>query len=237
MSEINYLLYRFLKSVLFVRGRDGIGISFIPIVNDIDNNNNVANKTMKRLDTRYFENSFVMKLGVKKFVSSLVNLIMFNSIRDNYVLIHSRAVPENESNTKSLQPVRYKNTVIVHNGTIYNDKQILTDLYNKYNTREFIDSLAIAKYINDNYDMIFNKKNGKIFNDVKGSYSVIGVYQNRYMFYLVNYQPLYKYQLNTDIIDLDVYTNIEPEVIDNEIRDEIIKCVNEIEPYSFGIIN
>jgi len=236
MSEVSYLLYSFLKSTLFVRGRDGVGISIVYI--DQDDNNDI-NK--KRFLTRYFNDKDIFDLGISKFVNALVNMVLFNSgVKPVYVLIHSRAIPENEVNVKSLQPVRYKDTIIVHNGTIYNDKEILSELYNKYkNKYEFIDSLAIAKYVNDNFSKIFSNKNNtdKIFNNIKGSYSVIGTHQNRYLFYIVNYQPLYKYQLNTNIIDLNIYTNIEPEVIDSEIKNETIKCVNEIEPYNFGVIS
>jgi glutamine phosphoribosylpyrophosphate amidotransferase len=199
------VLGKFLSEITLIRGRDGIGITVYDI-------------TKQRFKSLYINSATIVKFPKNKLFDVILNFIQNNINECGYVLIQSRAIPETEPQ-KMLQPIRYKNIILIHNGLIYNDKQILQ------NSEDKLDSLALAHYI---------QKNGlseKIFTVVKGSYVSLFVDTNKKTLnYVVNYMPLYKYTINDD---LNIYTNIEPSCIQ---KHEYLTCVEDIRPYSFGIL-
>jgi len=204
-------LFKFLYDNLLIRGRDGIGLT-------------VYDVNINKFKTKYINKDVIIKYPKQKLISSIVNIIRNYTDKISYVLIHSRAIPETENNNM-LQPVRYKNIILIHNGLIYNDKDILPNIYN-----DKIDSLAIAYYINQ------NGLNDQIFQDVKGSYTVLYIDNDNNTFgYITNYQPLYKYTYDNNVIS--IYTNIEPAYL-NTVKDEFIDdiCIEDIKPYSKGFI-
>jgi hypothetical protein len=200
-----HLLGKFLSDITLIRGRDGIGITAFDI-------------EKQRFGSLYIDKSTIIKYPKNKLFEIVLNFIAKNISEVGYVLIQSRAVPETEPQ-KMLQPIRYKNIILVHNGLIYNDKQILP-----YNDNK-LDSLALAYYIQR------NGLTSSIFIDVKGSYASLFIdTDKKTLGYVVNYMPLYRYTLKND---LNIYTNIEPNYIQD---DEIFVCVEDIQPYSMNLL-
>ena len=213
------LLEIVLSDLLFIRGRDGIGIA-------------ILNDSNTKFKTKYLSKDIIINMPNIKIVSSIVNYIANNSwVRR--ILVHSRAVPETESN-KGLQPIRYKDIVLIHNGLIYNDKEIYKTYDKRFLNKQYIDSYSIAVLLNNKYNNGLSI-NDTVFDNLKGSYAVLYTVRNdNRIRYLVNYNPLFIYKF---FDNFTVYTNIEPEYYDFEFvkfLQEYEYCIKEIEPYSFS---
>jgi predicted glutamine amidotransferase len=212
----NFIIQDILNKILFVRGRDGVGIA-------------IYGHTIKELRTWYIPRNIIREYKLNRIITA-IGLRIFGMISHcneciYSVLIHARAIPETE-NQKGLQPVRYKNIVLIHNGLIYNDKEILPAKYHGY-----IDSLALAYYLNSRKNIT-----EQIFNEIRGSYSVLYIDMNDdSLNYITNYMPLYRYRINDN--ELSIYTNIEPKyVVDGTSKYSKHLYAEDIKPYSFGTI-
>lgn len=122
-----------------------------------------------------------------------------------------------EMTHSDIQPYRVGKWVIVHNGTIANDKELNRRYGFKPPTR--IDSWVIAALL-DKYDE-FESSNSMCFrrmlNEIVGSYAILAIHTDepQVIHYGVNYRPLYRYK-NQSVIMLssvpltDECTLLEP---------------------------
>ena len=202
------------------RGRDSFGFAFISYENEVkqvrftDRPSNVLGKSY--------------------------NIPNMDTVR--ICLNNNRAEPTTEfvlnKRIEDVQPyISYDgNTVIVHNGTIANDKEILEKLKHKPDTK--IDSAVIAEYLSQSWDgkHIGVLKN-YLMNTFIGSYALcIWDKRNPDVIHLAtNYKPLYTcYNRNEDIL----YFSSFPEYMDPmyfSIFNE--NTIQEIKPYTLNTIN
>ena len=149
-------------------------------------------------------------------------------------VLQSRAIPETEERCNALicskygiAPSVYKDVVVAHNGIIYNDRELLSEVEDRAEIdkmiREnvYVDSVIIPrllyKYKNEKIGKpsilgyiktIENVFNGKI----KGSYACVIMFKKckEALFFITNYLSMFCYIINDENI---IVTNIEPDYI------------------------
>lgn len=97
---------------------------------------------------------------------------------------HNRAIPESEENNDHTQPLESENYVLVHNGIIWNDKELFPD-------HQGIDSGVILKLIEEHKYDSFSENVFYALNQIKGSFAV-AIYDKRSREHILatNFQPL-----------------------------------------------
>jgi len=114
--------------------------------------------------------------------SDLIPLVEQGSLR--CILGHNRAIPESETQNDHTQPLESTNYVLIHNGIIWNDKDLFPD-------HTGIDSGVILKLIEENKYDSFSENVFYALSQVKGSFA-IAVYDKKGGEYILatNFQPL-----------------------------------------------
>jgi 7-cyano-7-deazaguanine synthase len=148
---------------------------------------------------------------------------------DGLAIANLRAEPTTEyvkeKHVSDVQPYQVGDWIIVHNGTIANDKEICRVFHFKPETR--IDSWVIAAlldhYSNPDFDLTDDDVFQRMLEMIVGSYAIIAINQKHQnvLRYAVNYRPLYKHIVDGGLILSSVPLNS---------ADELIK------PYSWGSV-
>lgn len=191
---------------------------------------NTVNHILTRASERGKDSAGLYRDGEFDKSSKADTAVFLNWYKDapRIVLSNNRAEPTTEyvenKSTDDVQPYREGEIVVVHNGTIANDK----DICKKFGfAQPNIDSKVLPMLLNklwngtlDNLVEILNK-------EVIGSYA-LGIYHEKYnkLFLVSNYKPIY-----TEIINGVVYFSSLDKFLPG-FQNRIQSTVQKLEPYT-----
>lgn len=189
-----------------------------------------------------FENTFFIRRPNTDFSEAASSSFVRAKV-NGAMLANFRAEPTTEwvgkQRTSDIQPYQVGNWIIVHNGTISNDKDLLTKYQLKEPTR--VDSWVIAgvldaiynkrleKFIEDNIEqpnaqqvaVMIDETFEQMVHEIEGSFAlmVINTWAPQITYYATNYRPLYKTKLKSGYaltsVKMEEYSSL-------------------VQPYSFG---